>query len=335
MRARFCLTLQSFGSEREYRRAILAIFSFLVFYKKNDFRIVIFTDYPDWFRPWLVALPVDYEHLSPARISNMRGSIDFLHRMKIAEIEQVMSTSGCNMLYTDSDTFFTGNPDTLLDELDEKMAFMHLREYSFSDMDIEWYGEYGTTMRKFIDLIKSHQLFTESGRPFRITLQDSSWNAGVIMLHHSHSSLLPTVYTLTDQIFSQTRNHASEQYAFSLVLQRATTLKSCDSVIYHYWSRVKKQIADEFLDKYFDKLQAQNTLEGKLSVVKYWISILPLHFSNHYLRHRDDAIQHFTENAYAKALRHVFQSFLRRPLLDWGFIRDILYHTKIRLKKIF
>lgn len=327
MREPFSLVIQSFGHEYEYRRAVLTILSFYSFTSRMTYPVRLYTDNPGWFAPWLDGLPIQFEYLSPERIQEMRGSIDFLHRMKIAEIEHAMAPTGNNILYADSDTFFTASPEVLLAELDENTAFMHLQEYHFSDVDIDWRGEYGQTMKKFISLLKSYQFYTASGDPFPISLQDSSWNAGVMMLHHSHARLLPDVYALTDQIFSPTLNHASEQYAFSLVLQRSTKLKPCDSAVYHYWYRVKKQICDEFLSRNLSSSFKRLSLEDKLKRVREWVAYLPTLFERHPLMIRDHAIQAFNEGVKWTGYRWSARLLFKSPRLFFSFVRDIAYFT--------
>src|SRR5689334_14514320 len=109
------LVLQSFGRENEYKRAILTIWSYFACSTAPlpASRVLLFTDNPGYFTAWFGGLPVSYVHLTPEKIKQMRGSIDFLHRMKIALIEESFQTLEGNILYADSDTFFTADPEPL------------------------------------------------------------------------------------------------------------------------------------------------------------------------------------------------------------------------------
>ena len=321
------LVIQSFGRENEYRRALLTIFSFFAQLEQREYQVVLYTDNPGWFEPWLDGLPVVYEYLSPERIRQMRGSIDFLHRMKIAEIEHALSATGNNILYADSDTFFTASPEGLLANLNEKTAFMHLHEYRFSEVDHAWPGAYGQTMMAFIRLFKTGAFQTASGAPFPVSLEDSSWNAGVIFLHASQTRLLPDVYALTDQFFPATQNHAAEQYAFSLVLQRHTRLQPCESVIYHYWYRAKKQVCDDFLGRHLTPAFRRLSLAEKLALVRQWVRLLPDLFNRHPLILRDHAIQAFNEGRQWKGYWWSLRLLLKSLRLFFPFIRDIVHFT--------
>src|SRR5687768_15350505 len=100
----FLLVTQSFGKESEYRRAVFAILSFWAWYsgEKSKVKTLIFTDNPQWFEPWLGELPAEYILLTPEKMKKMRGEIDFLHRVKIALIEETFDRyPEADLLYID------------------------------------------------------------------------------------------------------------------------------------------------------------------------------------------------------------------------------------------
>src|SRR5688500_15091363 len=105
------LVIQSFGRENEYKRAILTVLSFYANCSLPDeqTRLMLFTDRPEYFSSYLSGLPVDFILLTPEKIKEMRGNIDFLHRMKIAVIEEAFDKTGGNIIYADSDTFFVAD----------------------------------------------------------------------------------------------------------------------------------------------------------------------------------------------------------------------------------
>ena len=98
------LVIQSFGNETEYRRAVLTVLSYYAFHRKQAQNTILYTDNPAYFSSLLQGLPVRFELLTPERIREMRGEIDFLHRMKIAMIEHAFEVSGEDILYTDLET---------------------------------------------------------------------------------------------------------------------------------------------------------------------------------------------------------------------------------------
>jgi hypothetical protein len=190
----------------------------------------------------------------------------------------------------------------------------------------------GKTFHAFLNLISNNSFYGQNRLPIFVTPQHYSWNAGVMLLHKKHSLLLDDVYDLTDQFYPPTKNHASEQYAFSIVLQNNTTVEACDSVVYHYWYRVKKQIMDVFLNEKINDRWGKLTSNEKTTLVKQRIEILPSYLENHLLALRDNAIQSFNKNKFAEAYKYSLLTLLKNPF-DLKFIKDILYHTRRLLMK--
>ncbi|PIQ22095.1 MAG: hypothetical protein COW65_05210 [Cytophagales bacterium CG18_big_fil_WC_8_21_14_2_50_42_9] len=327
------LVIQSFGRENEYKRAILTILSYYAYIRLtvDKTRVLLFTDKPEYFAAYLKDLPVDYILLTPAKIKSMRGQIDFLHRMKIALIEEAFSLINGNMLYTDSDTFFIADPNPVIQQVSPEKSFMHVWEHQFESLR-NMPLPAGKTFRAFVELIESQNFQLADGREIKITPRYASWNAGVMMFHPTHARFIPDIYTLTDQFYPATQNHASEQYAFSIMLQENTDLEPCDSVIYHYWYRIKKQIVDLFLDTRLNITWAQLPLSDKLNQVKTWTMMLPAYFDEHVLTLRDLAIQSFNTNDFSTGYHQAFKALVKNPF-SLGFMKDILYHTKRKINK--
>jgi hypothetical protein len=325
------LVTQSFGNEREYRRAIFAILSYYAHHDRLKWKqTVLFTDNPAYFKNFLDGLPVQFELLTPQRIMTMRGKIDFLHRMKIAMIEHAFNKTNENLLYIDSDTFFISPSDALMQELSPRIGFMHLIEYSFKALMERQLAD-GDPVSPFVQLISSREFVKADGSRMPIYLSNYSWNAGVMMFHTSVRKLLADVYALTDQFYPSTHDHACEQYAFSIVLQNTIELRPCDNVVYHYWYRVKKAIMDGFLKKRFAGKWKHKNLNEKLKFVKRWTEQLPDIFETDILMLRDNAVQAFCENNFRKGYAAALRVILKNPM-DATFLKDVLYHTKRFLK---
>ena len=322
----YTLVTQSFGKENEYRRAILTVWSFYAQTKDSDrIRTILLTDNPPFFQSYFKGLPVEYILLTGDKIKSMRGAIDFLHRMKITLIEEAFDTCSTNILYADSDTFFTSDPSQLMANLSPGISYMHLREYRFDhlkDMPLPA----GEAFRKFHTLISTQRF--DLGKGY-ISLNDQmhSWNAGVMMLHRSHRQLIPDVYALTDQLYPATQNHASEQYAFSIILQNNTTIFPCESVIHHYWYRVKKSVMDNFLILQLTNAWTERSPEQKKNDVLAWTEMLPLYLEEHVWMVRDKSVQAFNENNFRQGFFYAAKAFVKNPF-NIKFLRDVLYHSK-------
>ena len=324
---KYSLVLQSFGREQEYRRAVFCLMS-LFCYAKLEWieRVIIFTDNREYFEPYLPGIPVQYILLTHQKVKAMRGGIDFLHRMKIAMIDEAFQITSGNILYVDSDTFFLSSPEPVMSEVSPSVSFMHLPEYEFSALK-EMPLPAGIPFRAFYELIVAQEFVLASGLKFKISPQFSSWNAGTMALHQSHQTLLKDVYKLTDQFYPATNNHASEQYAFSIVLQNQTRIKALNSIIYHYWYRVKKNIMDELLNKEFNSIFLSMNADQRMRRISTLTKRLPHLLENHILTLRDNAIQAFHENKFSTGYLFTLRALLKNPF-DVKFLKDIVYHTK-------
>ena len=181
----FSLVIQSFGRENEYKRAILTILSFYAHSSlpTEQTRVLLFTDQPEYFAEFLRDLPVEFILLTPEKIKSMRGEIDFLHRMKIAVIEEAFALSKGPLFYADSDCFFIADPKPVLQQVSEQRAFMHLTEYAF----VKEIDDPTETYENFYGLINRQQFRLTDGSLLKVTEQHSSWNAGVMVFHPSHA----------------------------------------------------------------------------------------------------------------------------------------------------
>ncbi|SNR70043.1 hypothetical protein [Hymenobacter mucosus] len=322
------LVTQSFGRESEYRRALLTIMSFWAWYSgpASQVKTVLFTDAPDFFRQYLTDVEVDYVLLTPEKIKVMRGQIDFLHRMKIALIEEAFQRHpGADMLYVDSDTFFTADALPWMQDFRPGRSFMHLLEYTYEECR-KLPLPMGVTFHAFLHLIEQQSFQTTRGTE-QYTARQESWNAGVMGLPAEIVAMIPDVYQLTDQFYPPTQNHASEQYAFSLVLQTRTELHPCDQYVYHYWYRVKKQVTDLVLADTITAEFKQQTWADKLAAVRRLTQQLPAIYDTHPLMLQDNAVQAFNENRFKEGYQHAWIALRKSPFTP-SFLKDVLYHAK-------
>jgi hypothetical protein len=326
------LVIQSYGNETEYRRAIFLIYSFLA---HNSGAlvisgIVIFTDSPAYFSSYLIGVDkVSYQELSPSAITKMRGEINFIHRVKIAIIEEAIQKYDENILYTDTDAFFIGPIDLIVSGLQPGCSFMHKLEYNFDSVK-EMPLPAGKTFRAFYNLVTQRNFNLSDGRLIKITPNMNSWNAGVIALRKNDRDKLKDVYRLTDEFYKGSENHASEQFAFSVILQTASNLRACDSTVYHYWYRVKKEIMDSWIIKNLTDEWFLGSLESRLTQVLKWTVELPYILDTHALTIQDHAIQSFNRDEFKQGYRWTVRALFRKPL-DFRFFSHVLYHTKRKL----
>lgn len=319
---------QCFGLEREYRRCLFMLLSLLAHVGKTNVRIILFTDNIEYFKLKLPSnLNINYELLTPERIKEMRGKSNFLHRMKIAIIEHTFLNYDGKILYADSDSFFINNPDELLHKISEQNSSMHIAEYQYKSL-LDLRRPAGNTFIEFAELIRDNDFTLSNQLKVKYSLEMFSWNAGVMAFHPKHIKLINDVYALTEQFYLPTKNHASEQYAFSILLQQNTNIIPSYKYNYHYWNRVEKEIMDSFLEKLFTNNFFVQDFDDILDIVKKHSILLPKFIKNHKLKLQDNAVQHFCENNYPIAYLFSIKALLKGALFDLKFIKHILYHTK-------
>jgi hypothetical protein len=328
------LVIQSFGNENEYRRAVFCIISMYARLKgieHSDFITSVYTDSPSFFAKYLSGLPVNYVALSTEEIRSMRGELNFLHRMKISVIENAFKTNPEVLFYVDSDAFFIDDAALVVKQISDKVAIMHTLEYQFDSlakMDLPA----GKPFHAFLDTIDNGVFVLQGNRNISVSKKLYSWNAGVIVLHSSGQKFLDDVYSLTDQFYLKTMNHASEQYAFSVILQKNVELRSCEDVVFHYWYRVKKNIMDDFLSKKLSLTWSDKSLAEKFQAVTSWTQKLPKYLKSHPLTYHDNAIQAFHRNEFFTGYRFASGAMFKGHI-NLNFVKDILYHTRRLLLK--
>lgn len=328
MSKRINLVVQSYGRESEYLRAIFAIWSYYA-HVSDEFkqcRALVYTDNTDFFKGYFEGLNVQFIALTPSRMKAMKGKHDFLHRMKISIIEETFKRFDGDVFYFDSDTFFVADPSVFILRVSEKASFMHSNEYSFHELrDIPLPS--GAPFHAVLKYLEEWEFRGADGNVLSLPSNLFSWNAGALLLHQMHQFLLPEVYAITDQLYAATRNHASEQYAFSIVLQTKTELKGCKTVIYHYWYRITKRIMDEFLSFQINGRWRAYSYAQKEAMVLQWTKMLPGFVENHPLTLGDHAIQSFNRDEFYSGYFWAIKSLAKKPFSS-SFIRDIAYHTR-------
>ncbi len=185
----------------------------------------------------------------------------------------------------------------------------------------------GIFAHRFYNLINEKYFKLFNGEEFKVDQNYFSWNAGAMFLPKISSKFLPDVYSLTDQFYPPTQNHAAEQFAFSVIFQKKFDVRACNHVIHHYWYRIDKQIMDCWLNKKININWAIKSEEEKLEFIKQNTKQLPNRIRKNILTKRDKAIQYFHEKKYLIGYKYSFQAILKSPF-NKKFIYDILYHTK-------
>ena len=313
----------AYGRETEYKRAIFAILSFWTWYDgdKSEAGTVVFTDRPELFTKALAGLPVEYVLLTPEQLIMMRGPQYYVHRIKLAVVDQTFrSYPGDKVLFCDSDTFFVAESQQLVHRLQAGVSIMHLREYRLIDA-VTIYAIFNQAKfpRKLIDLIKS--------RTFRIGSTEQQfentqflWNSGVLGLTAGIAAIMPDTIALNDVLYAGSGWVTSEQVAFSLALQAETQIVSAEQYVFHYWGPRQKLLMDDLLVKLVSDNFNDLTLYELLSHVRpltiKWWRILELD------KAREGALYAFSNGEIIAGIKCAIKALIASPF-NAAFVKDL------------
>ena len=269
------LVLLSYGRTSEYKRAIFCILSFWAWSGENfkNWRIMVYTDQPDFFEPYLKDLDIVYVQLTEELTEEMLAGTTFFHRRKVAVIDMTFKRFPSDeLMFMDSDTFFINEAAGLLNAFEAGKCFMHKREYKLKDgLALFTSFNQGKYPEAFLRYIAS-KTFKIGGITEQFTESDYSWNSGILALHKSFASYMPDVFRLTDEFYDNSEWFISEQLAFALILQKRTMVRSAEHFVLHYWGAQQKVLLDSLLDELFATKSAnQLNNEGLIrSLTKKW-----------------------------------------------------------------
>ena len=314
----------AYGRETEHRRATFAILSFWAWYeaRDNEARTVVFTDKPELFAEPLAGLPIDYVLLTPEHLEDLRGPQNYVHRVKLAIIDQVFREHpGANVLFTDSDTFFVAEADQLLASLRPGTSLMHQREYRLADA-VGIYAAFNQAKypRKLLEFIED-RTFPVGATRQRFGPSQFSWNSGVLGLAPEVASFMPDIMALNDALYAGCGWVTCEQIAFSLALQTQTHLEPSDQYVFHYWGQRQKQLMDgllvSLLDQPFGALALRDRLARVRSLSMKWWRTVELD------KDREGALYAFAHGEVVAGVKCTLKALIAAPF-NLSFARDLL-----------
>jgi len=247
----------SYGNEAEHHRALFAILSAGSWYngQKDALRVILYTDKPEVFQPYLGNITIEYFTLTPEILQEMLAETEYVHRRKVAVIQLTAQRyPEENLIFIDSDTFFIADAEVLLSGIHPGQSLMHKLEYNIGD-GLAMFTSFNQAEhpQAFVDYISKNN-FTVAGATEEFGTADYCWNSGVLGLPVDFYPYLTDVMTMTELFHRNSGWFISEQLAFSFILQRKTSIQATDHVILHYWGKRQKVLLDVYLKELFKKV---------------------------------------------------------------------------------
>ena len=223
------LVYSVFGNENFYNEALYSILSYLKFHKADENQIIIYSDSTDFFKKKL-SQSIIYIELSNDEITNWKGKHNFVHRVKVKVIQDVVSKYNGNFLYLDSDTYFTKNCSEIFNNINSNAIYFDKSEGKLIDNK-------GGIARKMKAFLKNESEFKipSLNETIKIDSYFTVWNAGVIGFNSSYSNQLKMVEELVDVLYSKNQLFVMEQISFNYFFQRKTKPLESKNHIHHYW----------------------------------------------------------------------------------------------------
>lgn len=330
------VVLLSYGRESEYRRAIMAILSFWAWSSDHQARVLLFTDKPKYFAPFLAGLPVDYRLITAEEMQEIKGEQNFIHLVKVSVVNEASNTlqPGDKMVFIDSDTYFQADPAALLARISDTVSVMHMHEYVLGEF-VSGNAADVKSGKLFIKMIEEKEFATSQGVE-KFYAGQSSWNSGVVGMSKTvATSVMPDIKPLTTTFFQHTQWHTAEQMAFALVLQTRTEVVAASPYIFHYWSLNEKRAMDSILAEKLTQAVPQLPLTERLALARQWAVDMPSVMQAYFAKNAEIGLQLQARQAFEK--KQVFRGYkysllaiLKAPS-DSKFIKDVLYYTKNQL----
>lgn len=215
-------------------------------------KIVIYTDDQGYFDSFLGPHPrVEYKPIHPARLTQWRGSIQFVHRVKIEMLRDVATQfSDFNLFYLDGDTYFMKDPNPLMGQINMHHSVMHEAE------NIVNQGK--DPLSKKVARFLAQFEFNVEGKKIKIPPSMVMWNAGVLGFSPKFFETLKCVLELTDQSYAKYKKHVMEQMAFSYFLAATSRIHSAAEYVHHYWRQKEdfSELIQNFLMQHKNLTQA-------------------------------------------------------------------------------
>lgn len=222
------LLLQAYGDARFLQQARFCILTAQArgLNAPGGPRVLVYTDQPAHFAelgPNVTAVAVTADQLH-----RWRGTIDFVHRVKLEVMLHALATVGERLLYVDCDTYFRVDPQTLFARIAPGHTLMRVSEGAFSNRS-------NGIQRKMQAFVRRHTFQLANGETVRIPEHTEMWDAGVIGIHAADTRLIRRALELTDAMYPLYPKHVIEQVAVSFVLQTASAVGAAGDAVYHYW----------------------------------------------------------------------------------------------------
>ena len=244
------LLYQAYGNKDIINEAIYSLFSYYYIVKdelSGEVKVVVYTDDIPAFEHFFSGKDFIYRPLTKELIKEWKGSIDFVHRVKIKILQDFFSDHpDANVLYVDSDTVFKTNPAVLYKSIADNRFVMHTMEGVIKDKT-------NPIFNKLYKYLVYNDIIVPGSVNIRVSIDTQMWNAGVIGINDKQKNILEKVLDFTDSLYPHFPKHIVEQFAFSYYFQNNAEIIPAEPYIFHYWNfKEFRTVLTGFFERYKD-----------------------------------------------------------------------------------
>ena len=191
------IIFQAYGSEdilHECLFALLSLSRVLAPEERASVQICIYTDRPSFFQRYSdCPLNIVYRLLEEPQVRLWRGTIDFVHRVKIEVLRDYSASHSGAFLYLDTDVVFTESPLPILEDIGKGAFYMHIMEGVLKESA-------HPLLRKAASFLATRKIRVQ-GKDVIIPPKAAMWNAGVLGFDSQSAHLLEEVLAFTDTVY--------------------------------------------------------------------------------------------------------------------------------------
>lgn len=278
---------QAYGSIDHINECRYSLLKYLQVYNLKppaQTTVVVYTDQPALFDSFTAFFTqFQMQAVNETLLQQWRGTIDFVHRVKIEIIRDFFTRYDGNLLYLDTDTYIYSPIESIFKGIEAGTYYLHEYEGIIDKNVNAHFHKWDNFLRNATIHFNNKQLELPS--------QVKIWNAGVIGMNSSHKEILDDVLALTDAVYAQFSKHIAEQFAFSYCLQKAGKVAETDQLIAHYWNLKEfRKVLNLFFKKNEEEsvpnmvklahhldaatIQEHKNKFEKLPVYKRWLALL-------------------------------------------------------------
>lgn len=223
------IVTQCYGNEGIFYECAFLLLSISRLYGSHFLphtEIWVYTDNPEWFSRFQCPLPLHFRKMDAATITQWKGADNFVHRLKIELLRDLIQNHKGNILYMDTDVVLTHPIEEVLTNIDKGALYMHVQEGRVSD-------GHNKVLQKLSAFLNGNADMRSADHGIANTYM---WNAGVLGFNTQHHDILEKVLTFTDKMYKLYPKHVVEQFSFSYHFGKAGDIKAAAPYMLHYWN---------------------------------------------------------------------------------------------------